>query len=380
LDDSLIIETCYKKINREITSKWDDLAEQFGFKSGEAIRSWFKSLRKSKNELNVKNDKFEIDRQIQEFRDERNYLNKTKRALCRTENMLKVLKDTTPSLPVQSPYIFIKPSKNYRVIVPLCSDGQVGEMVKMEDTAGFNTYNFDIFKKRQQKYFNTIVEDCIELGIDEAFIPFLGDEVEGTGNIYKKQKFYLEDHVVKQIFNISESNAWFLQSLNESGIKKIKTMAVCGNHGIVGYDNHAQANFDALSFDRTKLLLKDNQNIEYQYSQTFMEVVDILGFNFLLIHGDGLNKNTIENAFYRYSYMYGVKGKPLYGLLVGHFHTPLTMDVISTAGSIIVNGNFVGSNHLSTHQLQADNKPSQTYIVVEEGKGITYTKKVLLEN
>ncbi len=320
----------------------------------------------------------ELDSKIQEFRDERNYLNKNKRAVSRTDNMLKKLEEVTSTIPIQTPYTFIKASPRKRVIVPICSDGQVGEMVKTQDTAGFNTYDFKKFKQRQEHYFNEIVNICAELGINESFVPFLGDAVEGNGSIYKRQKFYLEDHVVNQIFQISESNAWFLQGLYESGITKIKTMAVPGNHGNDGYDNHAQANFDVLAYDRTKLLLRNNENIDYQFSNTFMEVVSILGYHFLLVHGDGMNKATLENSFYKYAYMYANKGIQLYGLMTGHFHTPLNIDVMSTAGDIIVNGNVVGSNHLSVNKLQADNKPSQTVLVIEEGVGITYKRKIVL--
>lgn len=376
---------------------WNSLNEKYGFPfvSGEAWRSFVKNELKKQNKLpnnmEVKNEqlefknkellemKLELDFRKQQNRDELTYINRVKRPIGRTEAMCEVLREITTPLPTQTPYIFIKPEKKKRVIVPLHSDGQVGEMVRLEDSGGFNKYNFEIYKKRQQKYMDDIINDSIELGIDEAFVPFLGDSVEGNGNIYKKQKFYLESHVVKQIFDVSESNAWFLQGLNAAGIKKINSMAVIGNHGNDGYDNHAQANFDTIAYDRTKLLLGNNKNINYNYSDTFMEVVNILGYNFLIIHGDGMNKQSLENAFYKYSYMYANKGIQLYGLFCGHFHVPLTIDVMSTAGSIIVNGNIVGSNHLSIQKLQADNKPSQTYVVIEEGKGITYSRKIVLD-
>lgn len=376
---------------------WASLNDKYGcvFPSGEAFRSYVKKRQARENILpnreEVKSEqieikskellkqKIELNMKIQEFRDERIYLNKTFRPMSRTQMMLNVLKDNTTPIPTQSPYIFIKPHRNKRVIVPLVSDGQVGEMVKIEDTAGFNTYNFKVFKRRQQQYFNEIINDAQELGIDEAYIPFLGDSVEGNGKIYKRQKFYLEDHIVKQIFKVSESDAWFLESLNEAGIKKINVMAVAGNHGNDDYDNHAQANFDIVAFDRTKLLVRGNKNINYQYSESFMEVINVLGYNFLLIHGDGMNKQTLENSFYKYSYMYASRGIQLYSLLAGHFHTPLTTDVMSTAGSIIINGNIVGSNHLSVNKLQSDNKPSQTYAIVEAEKGIIYQRKVVLD-
>lgn len=386
-----------EEIKRFKGETWESLNDKNGqvFSSGEAFRSYVKKRQSKENilpsaeeykseQLEVKNkelieQQIALDSRKQQFRDELTYINKVKRPISRTEAMCEVLKEITPTLPMQSPYIFIKPSKKRRIIVPLMSDGQVGELVKLEDTAGFNTYNFEVFKRRQQQYFNEIINDSQELGITEAFVPFLGDDVEGNGKIYKRQKFYLEAHVVKQIFKVSESNAWFLQSLNNAGIQSIKTMAVAGNHGNDDYDNHAQANFDVVAFDRTKLLLRDNKNIDYQYSESYMEVVNILGYNFLVIHGDGLNKQSLENAFYKYSYMYSAKGIQLYGLLCGHFHVPMTLDVMSTAGSIIINGNIVGSNHLSVQKLQSDNKPSQTYIVIEEGKGITYQRKVVLD-
>ena len=63
---------------------------------------------------------------------------------------------------------------------------------------------------------------------------------------------------------------------------KISTMAVCGNHGYISYDNHDLANFDILTFDRTKLLLSKYNNIDYNYSNSFMEVVNILNHNILM--------------------------------------------------------------------------------------------------
>lgn len=324
--------------------------------------------------------KFELDTKVQEFRDERNYLSRVKRPLSRTDIMCNTIKEVTSPLPYQTPYTFIKPNKRKRKMVCLLSDGQVGEMVKLPDTAGFNEYNFDIYKKRLDNYFNTIMTDCEDLKIDNIQILELGDHVEGDGNIYKSQKYYLENHVIKQVFQVADTHAMFIKGLVDNGIKQINTMAICGNHGRTGKDNHELANFDILAFDRTQLLLKDYKNINYQYSNTFMEVVNILGYNFLISHGDGMNKSTLENSFYKYAYMYNQKGINLYSMCIGHFHVPKCGDdIMSTAGDIIINGNIVGSNPLSIKNLQADNRPSQIYFIVEEGVGITYKKKCLLD-
>lgn len=368
---------------------WETLNKKYGkpFLNGESFRSFVKRELKKQNKLPSREErqseelikaKIELDFKKQQCRDEITYLNKIKRPISRTEMMLETIRECTSPLPTQKPFQIIKPKQNRRILVALHSDGQVGEMVKLQDTAGLNQYNLDIYNQRQEKYLNEILNACDELGIDEVYVPFLGDAVEGNGSIYKRQKFYLESHVVKQIFDVSESNAWFLKGLKAGGIKNIYSQAVIGNHGNDGYDNHAQANFDTLAYDRTKLLLENENDIQFEYSDTFMEVINVLGFHFLMIHGDGMNKKTIENAFYKYSYMYANKGIQLYGLICGHFHVPLTLDVITTAGSIIINGNIVGSNHLSVQKLQSDNKASQTFFVVEDGVGITYQRKCVL--
>lgn len=368
---------------------WETLNKKYGkpFLNGESFRSFVKRELKKQNKLPSREErqseelikaKIELDFKKQQCRDEITYLNKIKRPISRTEMMLETIRECTSPLPTQKPFQIIKPKQNRRILVALHSDGQVGEMVKLQDTAGFNQYNLDIYNQRQEKYLNEILNACDELGIDEVYVPFLGDAVEGNGSIYKRQKFYLESHVVEQIFDVSESNAWFLKGLKAGGIKNIYSQAVIGNHGNDGYDNHAQANFDTLAYDRTKLLLGNESDIQFKYSDTFMEVINVLGFHFLMIHGDGVNKKTIENAFYKYSYMYANKGIQLYGLICGHFHVPLTLDVMTTAGSIIINGNIVGSNHLSVQKLQSDNKASQTFFVVEDGVGITYQRKCVL--
>jgi hypothetical protein len=45
-----LIEICYQKYHKEIIDSWDDLALKYNFKSGEALRCWFKNYRKSLND------------------------------------------------------------------------------------------------------------------------------------------------------------------------------------------------------------------------------------------------------------------------------------------------------------------------------------------
>jgi hypothetical protein len=42
--DSKLLEICWKKHNKELDISWNDLAEQWGFVSGEALRSSLRNL------------------------------------------------------------------------------------------------------------------------------------------------------------------------------------------------------------------------------------------------------------------------------------------------------------------------------------------------
>jgi predicted phosphodiesterase/biotin operon repressor len=53
--DSKLLEICWKKHEKEIDTSWNELAEQYGFISGEALRSSFKKYRQKNGLINTEN-------------------------------------------------------------------------------------------------------------------------------------------------------------------------------------------------------------------------------------------------------------------------------------------------------------------------------------
>jgi hypothetical protein len=49
-----LLDICYKKHNKEINLTWEQLAQQYGFSSGENLRSWFKRIRRQNGEIGYK--------------------------------------------------------------------------------------------------------------------------------------------------------------------------------------------------------------------------------------------------------------------------------------------------------------------------------------
>lgn len=327
----------------------------------------------------IKNEKHKFEVAKQEFLDERRELLKEKRSVTRTEWMSQKIQEVTTPLSPIKPYVILKPSNKHprRTLCVLHSDGQVGELIQPPDTAGFNTYDVETFIRRDGIYANNVVQAIYDFDVEAVKVLQLGDSVEGNGRIYKRQRNYLDEFVIKQIFRASEAEARFVEAVVGTGVKDISVSSVAGNHGLDGYDSHDNANFEWLVYDRAKLLLKE-YNIDYNIADTFMQMVSIYGFNFLCLHGDGIRKSGIDNAFYKYSHMYAQRGMPIYSMVMGHWHSYSEKDVLSSAGSIIINGNIAGSNRLEVERLQLDTKPTQIFFVVEEGVGITYKRKVVL--
>jgi hypothetical protein len=355
---------------------WNAYVEGYEDSQGETVNSdiLIQEINKRKQELEVAR---------QSLLDERREVLKEKRLFSRTQWMAQKIHEVTTSFSPVKPFVIIKPSdrKPRRTLCVLYSDGQVGELIQPPDTAGFNTYNINTFVRRSNAYADNVIEAARELEVEAVSIFQLGDSIEGSGRIYKRQRNYLDAHVIRQIFAASETQARFVEAVVGAGVPNVSVYAIAGNHGLDGYDSHENANFEWLVYDRAKLLLKEyvkEYDINYEIANTFMQVVPIYGYNFLCLHGDSIRKSEISRAFYRYSHMYAQRGIQIYSMLMGHWHSFEEKDVMSTGGDIIINGNIAGANRLEIERMHADTKPAQVFFIVEEGVGITYRRKVVL--
>ena len=52
--DSKLVDICYKKYRKQITTSWSELANTWGYCSAEALRSKFKKYRKANGTLKAK--------------------------------------------------------------------------------------------------------------------------------------------------------------------------------------------------------------------------------------------------------------------------------------------------------------------------------------
>lgn len=270
----------------------------------------------------------------------------------------------------------------------LFSDAQIGEHITLEDTNGFGEYNIEIFKERMEKLTNRI-RQITEMHknfsyIDTLNIFMLGDNVDGIG-IYRGQEHHLDALVVDQLLIGSEKIAESLIELLGT-FEKIKITGIVGNHGRIGKkgENPTHVNFDYLLYKMLEReLVNYSDRIEWTIPKSNWYMQNILGYGFLLLHGDtikawnGIPYYGIDRADARLTKMLTAKGKTYQYLCLGHHHNP--GDVDSSNGEKILNGTMVGGSTFSINQLHTTSRPSQWFFGISKEEGITWRYKILLD-
>lgn len=259
------------------------------------------------------------------------------------------------------------------------SDAQVGEKIEPRSTGGMGEYNLEIYKQRHNRLIQKVMlfkEQDSNLGLNKLIIEHLGDQVEGE-SIYPGQPFYLDAHLVDQLFESVATEASGLLTLAKE-FREIEVFCVSGNHGRIGKKGqHSTAtNFDYLFYRMLQQVLKQQKNIKIYVSESPSMVVQFGKFNFLLNHGDA-TKSWGGIPFYGLERMYrrlpGLYGIMIHFMMVGHFHQP---SEISEA--ILVNGCFPGGSDLSINKMQLKSRPIQKIFYFHDELGINRKSDIYL--
>ena len=271
----------------------------------------------------------------------------------------------------------------------LFSDAQIGSLVKAGETGGIGNYNKDVFCERLENFQNNMVKilKYHPNPMSVLYVDFLGDIIEGS-TIFKGQLRQIDMNTVEQVLFASEKIAHTLNFLSTL-FGKVVVNAIVGNHGRVGEKgvNSPLDNFDYLVYKYLEDRLKTNKRIRFNISPTWWMIVEKKEHKFLLAHGDDF-KSWLRIPFYgalryrqnmiellRESFNKVINGKVDFDFLeVGHHHEPAEFS------RIIMNGNWVGASEFSGKRLQAGGMPTQMVFGSHPVYGITWIRKVFLED
>jgi len=271
------------------------------------------------------------------------------------------------------------------------SDLQLGTLITSEEMGGLTHHNWlvwqeklNIWKKEVirliQQYRNTHI-------IDRVVIGALGDFLESM-DIFKGQKWQIDRHVIDQALDGANDTAGaFAEIFLTLPDIEFHVLEVYGNHGRIGDKG---ANPYSCSLDKVYLRLlefqigatKNIKNVTYHHNDCWWYLVEIYGWNHLLLHGDqgmsGLwssrpTVNSLEKGIARYN---SVLEAQINFVHIGHFHQDWQLSFNNS--QLLINGSFIGTSVFSLSKMVSGSQPVQVMHVFEPRVGLATTERIFL--
>jgi len=165
------------------------------------------------------------------------------------------------------------------------SDTHSGLEISPDQTQNLGHYNFSIYKKYvgtlKEKIFSFLYEDKKSQGLNKLVMPYMGDMVEGDGNIYPSQAYHMSMSVLDQVFETAKVECELILAL-ASEIQELEIFCVPGNHGKVGgkkVNTNPMDNWDYVFYKVLKLMLEHQENVKVLISSSPTMLVKHGDFN-----------------------------------------------------------------------------------------------------
>lgn len=263
-------------------------------------------------------------------------------------------------------------------VVQILSDWQLGHKTI--------SFNYKVAVERVQKLLNATVK-IVNLHrqaypLKEINLFLLGDFIQSEKVGWLVDLSELESILIDQIYEQAVPLlSSYIQELSKH-FAKINVYCTRGNHGRGEKGSSEKTNWDDVIYHTLKIKFSENKRVKINIAKEFYQVVDILGWKFLLTHGDQVRGGS-----------YGI---PLYALLqrmlrwatampfhwdflaVGHWHNFAYLE--QNGQSLIVNGTLVSDDEYVRKSYGWNASTSQTLCSVHPKQGITWLYKLRLND
>ena len=263
-------------------------------------------------------------------------------------------------------------------LVLLLSDFHAGEEVNPTEMLGMNEYNMDIMFARVQKIYtalDSILNKMSGYTYKKINIFALGDMVSGIIHEELLQGTCTVDQVVMTAEILSEMVYKLSQRFEE-----VEFIGVVGNHGRFNKAPNFKKkynNFDYLLYKMIEAKCCNLENVYFNIPKAGIAVKKIFEWNFLLMHGDGINSfggipfYGIRRTDAQISQLLTVN-KDFYPhyVCMGHFHTTNIMEKIG--GKIIMNGTLKGGDEYALGKMFTGGDAKQLLLSIHPKHGLTW--------
>ena len=302
-----------------------------------------------------------------------------------TQELVDALSAQIPSItatPLQPRRVASGTKKEMCLVI---SDQHGGSHISASESGGIGAYDKHAFLARAQQLIDAVtqVKHRHDPSVRRLPIFSLGDNNEGR-HIYRGQTTEIDWNLAQQLIHVPEVMARVYVGLLSS-FEEIHVYSVPGNHGRVTFSAKEAVqpteNFDWVITRIAEQLTRTQKRIVWHIPETWFQLVERLGFRFLLIHGDTIRSwgGTPQNAVMRNAAKFfeliqahlprELSGRAFHYMCLGHFHTRAWIE--STGFDVIMNGAWPGGSMYSARQLKSSSLPSQTLFSVHPEHGVT---------
>jgi hypothetical protein len=269
------------------------------------------------------------------------------------------------------------------------SDLHCGEVVRLEEAAGINEYNPDVFRRRLRRMIDASIRilprwssDCELKGV---VVALNGDLISGDIHAELRETNALTSH--EQVALATDELAAGIRKLADQFDAVLVTVTP-GNHGRSTEKTHAKR-MAALSYDVMigNILAREFANdarVTVNTASGADIVFPLFGWSVLQTHGDSMGTGGGQGfAGPELPIVRGGKKIKLSGfatgerydiILVGHYHTS------SNPGAVLANGSMIGFNEYAVRIRATPEPPQQWLALIHERWGLRERVPVVLED
>lgn len=383
-------DASYEAIMAQLKEEWNLDVSRYQLR-----RLW---LRNSENEDSEKVDKkIEDDKKFETLRADAQYWKKLYTASIKKqsgfESIINTIKKKIPAIqntvPVPLAMSDLHTEIPISAVAPL-TDTHIGEVVNLEEMAGMNQYDMEIFSRRLYGWTNKIIELVRfrkkYVDVPRLYVPMIGDMVSGDihGELLKTNS----DNIMNQMINGANLIAQSMMIL-ASFFPEVYVKGVVGNHGRMlskPYFKEKYMNWDYILIQMVAVFCSKQTNIHFELPKSYLNVFEVEGRHILMMHGDSVNswngipfygiqraisqlrqalqfegsiKEDITRAVDSHTSVSssGVRmlAKYFEYVMLGHFHTNDEMDI--GTGKVFICGCAKGGDEYALGKLHTISKP-----------------------
>lgn len=335
----------------------------------------------------------EVDKKVEALRTELKVLKRKYMELLRVSGFFSdvidvIRKEVSAWPPVPIPDVrAVEPERPNDTVLLLLSDLHIDEVVRADETWGLARYDFDVFRYRLQylsdKMWHILFECMTGYQFERLVIACLGDFVSGV--IHDELVETSGMTVVEQALRGAYVLAQFFRE-QAARFKSVAVYTVSGNHGRLTKQRRFKrryADWDRVLYETVGMILKDQENVEFRFSNAPFALFEINGARFLMEHGDAIRmwmgfpwygvererirkKELVEGIAEVWDARNKNVGTFQY-MLLGHFHQCGQID--APKGEVFINGSMIGGSEYSIGNLGRSHQPTQLLLGVNK-KGL----------